>query len=434
MNPRLTRNELLRRGAAGGALLAFPSILAACGGGDSGGSTAGGELKDVLNFANWPLYIDEEKPTTLQDFTKQTRHQGQLLPGDQRQRRVLREGAGPALAGRRHRPRHLRLHGQLALPGDPRQRGLGAEARQGAHPEHREPRRRAVEPAVRPEPRVLAAVAVGDDRDRMERGAHGPDRDHRAALRGPEAQGQGLDADGARGLGRTRDARERRRSGSGNRRQLQRRNRARAGGRRLRPGHPLHGQRLRPAAHERDICCVRGVVGRRRPASRGQPEAQVGDPEGRRDDLDGQHAHPDGRERSDRLDVHELRVRPGCRCADRRVRQLRDAGEGCQGGAREDRPGDGVEHADLPGRGDARAGQAVRQRRARERGVHHPLAGSPRAVSWGPDAHVPPSSVGGVAASLPPGRRSGLRRSIEPLHASSDLGDRWVASFTVIHG
>ena len=72
MNPRLTRNELLRRGAAGGALLAFPSILAACGGGDDGGSTGGGELEDVLNFANWPLYIDEDKPTTLQDFTKQT--------------------------------------------------------------------------------------------------------------------------------------------------------------------------------------------------------------------------------------------------------------------------------------------------------------------------------------------------------------------------
>ena len=40
------------------------------------------------------------------------------------------------------------------------------------HSEHREPRRRAVEPAVRPRPRVLASVAVGDDRDRMERGAH----------------------------------------------------------------------------------------------------------------------------------------------------------------------------------------------------------------------------------------------------------------------
>jgi spermidine/putrescine transport system substrate-binding protein len=69
----LTRNELLRRGAAGGALLAFPSLLAACGGGDGdGGSSDGGELKKVLNFANWPLYIDEDKPTTLEDFTAQT--------------------------------------------------------------------------------------------------------------------------------------------------------------------------------------------------------------------------------------------------------------------------------------------------------------------------------------------------------------------------
>ena len=72
MNPRLTRNDLLRRGAAGGALLAFPSLLAACGGGDGGGGSDGGELKTVLNFANWPYYIDTEKPTTLQDFTQQT--------------------------------------------------------------------------------------------------------------------------------------------------------------------------------------------------------------------------------------------------------------------------------------------------------------------------------------------------------------------------
>jgi spermidine/putrescine transport system substrate-binding protein len=73
MNPRLTRQELLRRGAAGGALLAFPSILAACGGGDDGGGEAeDGELKDVLYFANWPLYIDVDKPTTLQKFTQKT--------------------------------------------------------------------------------------------------------------------------------------------------------------------------------------------------------------------------------------------------------------------------------------------------------------------------------------------------------------------------
>jgi spermidine/putrescine transport system substrate-binding protein len=72
MNPRLTRNELLRRGAAGGALLAFPSILAACGGGDGGGTADGGELETVLNFSNWPFYIDVDKPTTLQKFTQQT--------------------------------------------------------------------------------------------------------------------------------------------------------------------------------------------------------------------------------------------------------------------------------------------------------------------------------------------------------------------------
>ena len=80
MNPRLTRQELLRRGAAGGALLAFPSILAACGGGGGGGGESG-ELKDVLNFSNWELYIDTPStrkaagltgPTTLQQFTAET--------------------------------------------------------------------------------------------------------------------------------------------------------------------------------------------------------------------------------------------------------------------------------------------------------------------------------------------------------------------------
>ena len=70
MNPRLTRDELLRRGAAAGALFAFPSLLAACGGG--GGDGGGGELNDVLNFSNWELYIDTEKPTTLDRFTTET--------------------------------------------------------------------------------------------------------------------------------------------------------------------------------------------------------------------------------------------------------------------------------------------------------------------------------------------------------------------------
>jgi spermidine/putrescine transport system substrate-binding protein len=72
MNPRLTRDELLRRGAAAGALLAFPTLFAACGGGGDG--EAGGELLDVLNFSNWPFYMDVQgkRHPTLDQFTQET--------------------------------------------------------------------------------------------------------------------------------------------------------------------------------------------------------------------------------------------------------------------------------------------------------------------------------------------------------------------------
>ena len=76
MNPRMTRDELLRRSAAAGALLAFPSLLAACGGGGDGGATSGGgELNDVLNFSNWPYYMDTKGKThpTLDQFTAKTK-------------------------------------------------------------------------------------------------------------------------------------------------------------------------------------------------------------------------------------------------------------------------------------------------------------------------------------------------------------------------
>jgi spermidine/putrescine transport system substrate-binding protein len=80
MNDRMTREELLRRGAAGATLLSVPGLLAACGGG-GGGKSASGKVNKVLNFANWPYYIDTpqtlkaagiHKPTTLQQFEKQT--------------------------------------------------------------------------------------------------------------------------------------------------------------------------------------------------------------------------------------------------------------------------------------------------------------------------------------------------------------------------
>jgi len=76
---RMTRDQLLRRGVGGLTLLSLPSLLAACGGGGSSQSST--KVNNVLNFANWPLYIDTpsslkkagiDKPTTLQQFTTKT--------------------------------------------------------------------------------------------------------------------------------------------------------------------------------------------------------------------------------------------------------------------------------------------------------------------------------------------------------------------------
>jgi spermidine/putrescine transport system substrate-binding protein len=82
----ITRRELLRRAAAGGAVLSIPSLLAACGG-DSGiegsantestaAAPADTTLAEQLTISNWPLYIDIDEKTkkypTLEEFTKKT--------------------------------------------------------------------------------------------------------------------------------------------------------------------------------------------------------------------------------------------------------------------------------------------------------------------------------------------------------------------------
>ena len=86
MTQRLTRRELLRRGAAGGAVLTFPSLLAACGGGGgiegqeqtttAAAQPADTTLAERLVISNWPLYIDinektKERPT-LEQFERDT--------------------------------------------------------------------------------------------------------------------------------------------------------------------------------------------------------------------------------------------------------------------------------------------------------------------------------------------------------------------------
>ncbi len=74
MSTEITRKALLQRGAAGVTVLSLPGLLAACGGGGGSADGGGGELKDVLNFSNWPYYMDVEgkKHPTLDQFTADT--------------------------------------------------------------------------------------------------------------------------------------------------------------------------------------------------------------------------------------------------------------------------------------------------------------------------------------------------------------------------
>ena len=263
MTRPLTRRQLLERAALGGAALTLPGFLAACGGGDGGtaaATTAGGgsgQLASQLRFANWQLYIDVDEKTkkrpTLDQFTKRDRRLRRLLRGDQLERRVLREDPGAALARPGDRPRHHRPDRQLALSGADGRGGVGRGARQERDPEHRQPRRGAQEAALRPRPHVLAALAVRDDRDRLQREAD-LDADHldRPAARGLEAEGEDHAAlrDGRHA--RRRDEGERRRPVLGHGRLVQERDRPRQGGRRLGPGAPVHRQRLlRPALEGR---------------------------------------------------------------------------------------------------------------------------------------------------------------------------------------
>jgi spermidine/putrescine transport system substrate-binding protein len=78
MTDVLTRQELLRRAAAGGSVLTLPGLLAACGGSSSKSSSGSSDhtLAKTLRFSNWTLYIDINEKTkshpTLDMFKKKT--------------------------------------------------------------------------------------------------------------------------------------------------------------------------------------------------------------------------------------------------------------------------------------------------------------------------------------------------------------------------
>ena len=86
MNRPMTREQLLRRAAAGGITLSVPGLLAACGGGgggiegqqpaETGATTVEQVLADEVTISNWPFYIDQNDDATefptLDQFTEAT--------------------------------------------------------------------------------------------------------------------------------------------------------------------------------------------------------------------------------------------------------------------------------------------------------------------------------------------------------------------------
>jgi spermidine/putrescine transport system substrate-binding protein len=64
MTDQLTRRDLLKRGAAGSAMLTVPGLLAACGGkAKSSAAKSTNKLAKTLHFSNWTLYMDTNKKT-----------------------------------------------------------------------------------------------------------------------------------------------------------------------------------------------------------------------------------------------------------------------------------------------------------------------------------------------------------------------------------
>ena len=94
------------------------------------------------------------------------------------------------------------------------------------------------------------------------------------------------------------------------------------------------GNDYAPPLAEGRLRRLRRVVGRPRPAHPGEPESQVGDPGEGRDHLDRQHVHPARGQRADRVDLHELRLRPDDRGPDRARHELHHPRQGAKEAAR----------------------------------------------------------------------------------------------------
>ena len=342
MTRPLTRRELLERAALGGAVLTVPGFLAACGGSGgiegtattgAGTTAAGGgkTLADKLTISNWTLYIDIDEDTkkypTLEQFTAETgvkvdyiedvndndewfgKNQAALAKGQPvgRDITVLTDW----MAARMVRLGYVEKLDKDAIPNASNL--VDALASPGWDPNR--------EYSL---PWQSGMTGIGYDPSKV----GGELTSLTQLLEDPKLKGKVTfltEMPDTMGL---MILRRRRRPDQGRQGRLRQGDQAPAAGRRLRSDPPVHRQRLLGPAREGRHLGGRRLVGRHGAADRRQPEPEVHAPRGGRDDLDRQHDDPEGRRRLHGLDVHELRLRPEGRGADRGVRQLHLPGRG----------------------------------------------------------------------------------------------------------
>ena len=388
MNPRMTRNQLVRRGAAGLTVLSLPGLLAACGGG--GGVEAKSpraRSRRALNFANWPFYIDVDEKTkkhpTLDAFTAATGIKVNYFEEINDNAEYFATVQAPLSQGQGIDRDIFVFTDNSRFPGLLVDQGWVEKLDKDLIPNISNLIDAQASPSFDPDREYSLPWQSGMTGIAWNEDVTGPVTSIEQLLEDPKLKGkvtmlsEMADSVGLVILANGDDpasvddevfnrAADRIQAGvdSGQIRRFTGNDYA---------GPLTSGDLAAAVAWSGDV--IQLLLD--------NPKLKWAVPEGRRDDLDRQHVHPQGRERADRIDVHELRLRPGGRRQDRGLHQLRDAGQGREGGACEDRPGDRVEPADLPGRRRCSHDAPVRLGGAQQRGAHHEVAAGPRAVGPG---------------------------------------------------
>ena len=351
MNVIITRRQLLQRGAAGAALLSLPGLLAACGGGGGGG--AGGGTSETLRFSNWQLYIDiddkTKKSPTLEQFTTETGIQVDYFEDINSNSEYFGKIQGPLSQGQSIDREIIVMTDNSRYPGLLIEEGWLEKLDKDKIPNISNLQDALLSPPFDPDRSYslpwqsgMTGIAYNEKLtstpittvDQLLEDSKLKGKvtllNEMADTLGVVMQANGddpstvTDESFQKAIDRVQAAVD-----SGQIRQFTGNDYT---------GPLSQGNLIAALSWSGDIVQL---------AAR-QPQPQVGLAGDGRHDLDRQHAHPTRWRRREGVDVHELRLRPEDRRPDRRVHQLRDARQGRQGGAREDRSRAGVEHAHLP--------------------------------------------------------------------------------------